>query len=118
MKKFMAVFTGLQASPGRARWEALDEVTRREREKAGMEAWMKWGEVHADAVVDHGGPLGKTSRVSTDGVADTSNAMTGYVMVQADSREAAARMFENHPHFAIFPGDAVEIMEVLPVPGM
>ncbi|MBY0280468.1 hypothetical protein K2Z84_34470 [Candidatus Binatia bacterium] len=29
-----------------------------------------------------------------------------------------ARMFERHPHFAIFPGEAVEIMEVLPIPGM
>jgi hypothetical protein len=30
---------------------------------------------------------------------------------------AAARMFEMHPHFAIFPGDSVEIMECLPIPG-
>jgi len=27
-------------------------------------------------------------------------------------------MFEQHPHFAIFPGDAVEIMPVLPIRGM
>jgi hypothetical protein len=26
-------------------------------------------------------------------------------------------MFENHPHFTIFPGDSVEIMECLPIPG-
>ena len=26
-------------------------------------------------------------------------------------------MFENHPHFAIFPGERVEIMPVLPIPG-
>jgi len=26
-------------------------------------------------------------------------------------------MFQNHPHFAIFPGDAVEVMPVLAVPG-
>jgi len=30
---------------------------------------------------------------------------------------AAARMFADHPHFAIFPGDSVEIMECLPIPG-
>lgn len=29
----------------------------------------------------------------------------------------AASLFEGHPHFAIFPGDAVEIMERLPIPG-
>ena len=28
----------------------------------------------------------------------------------------AAKMFEGHPHFTIFPGDSVEIMECLPLP--
>jgi len=37
--------------------------------------------------------------------------------VQADSHEAAAKLFENHPHFAIFPGDAIEIMPVGAIPG-
>jgi hypothetical protein len=26
-------------------------------------------------------------------------------------------LFEGHPHFAIFPGDSVEVMPVLPIPG-
>jgi len=43
--------------------------------------------------------------------------MAAYVIVQAESHEAAAKLFENHPHFTIFPGDAVEIMECLPLPG-
>jgi hypothetical protein len=38
------------------------------------------------------------------------------VIVEAESHEAAARLFENHPHFAIFPGDSVEIMEFVPIP--
>jgi len=29
---------------------------------------------------------------------------------------AAAKMFEHHPHFLIFPGEGVEIMPVLPIP--
>ena len=28
-----------------------------------------------------------------------------------------AKLFEKHPHFTIFPGDSVEIMECLPIPG-
>ena len=43
--------------------------------------------------------------------------MTAYVIVEAESHEAAAEMFAGHPHFTIFPGDAVEIMECLPMPG-
>jgi hypothetical protein len=44
--------------------------------------------------------------------------MTAFTLVQADSQEAAAKLFENHPHFTVFPGDAVEVMECLPVPAM
>ena len=40
----------------------------------------------------------------------------GFTIVQAESQEAAAKLFVNHPHFAIFPGDGVEVMEILPVP--
>jgi hypothetical protein len=94
----------------------LDETARKERQMAGMTAWGAWVTKHAAAIVDHGGPLGKTKRASMEGIADTKNNMAAYVIVQADSHEAAARLFENHPHFAIFPGDSVEIMECLPVP--
>jgi hypothetical protein len=33
------------------------------------------------------------------------------------SVHTAAKLFENHPHFAIFPGESVEIMPVLSIPG-
>jgi hypothetical protein len=42
------------------------------------------------------------------------NPLSGFVIVRAESQEAAARMFVNHPHFTIFPGESVEIMECLP----
>jgi ribosomal protein S17 len=43
--------------------------------------------------------------------------MTAYTIVEAESLEAAAALFADHPHFTIFPGDSVEIMECLPMPG-
>jgi hypothetical protein len=39
------------------------------------------------------------------------------MVVRAASHEAAAKMFEGHPHFTIFPGEAVEVMPLLSVPG-
>jgi hypothetical protein len=42
--------------------------------------------------------------------------MTAYTVVKAESHEAAAKLFVNHPHFMIFPGDGIEIMECLPIP--
>jgi hypothetical protein len=43
--------------------------------------------------------------------------MDVYMVVQTESHEVAAQIFENHPHFTTFPGDGVEIMECLPLPG-
>jgi len=115
MKKFLAIYTGTQA--GRAEWGKLDEGKRIEREKAGIDAWMKWAKDNARSIVEEGAPLGKTKRVTAQGIQDTSNAMAAFTIVQAESHEAAAKLFEKHPHFTIFPGDGVEIIECLPMPG-
>ena len=64
-----------------------------------------------------GGPLGRTKKISDRGIEDISNMLSAYTVVRAESHEAAARMFEKHPHFTNFPGDSVEIMPVLPIPG-
>jgi hypothetical protein len=117
MKKFLAIYIGTASSLDKSGWNSLPEGKRKELEATGIKAWGDWMVTHAAAVVEQGGPLGKTKRTSAQGVADTKNTVTGYVVVQADSHEAAARMFEKHPHFTIFPGDSVEIMECLPIPG-
>jgi hypothetical protein len=116
MKRFMAIYIGTEAALERSKWNQLDEDKRKAREAAGMKAWMEWGTVHAASIVEDGGPLGKTKRVAPEGVSDIKNVMAGYTVVQAESHEAAARLFDNHPHFTIFPGDSVEIMECLPIP--
>ena len=115
MKRFLAVYTGSPAAFDA--WKAMDPTLRQEKEKAGMAAWMQWMADHRDAIVDQGAPLGKTKQLATGGVSDIRNNLTGYTVVQADSHEAAARMFEDHPHFTVFPGEAVEVMECMPLPG-
>jgi hypothetical protein len=116
MKRFLAIYTGTQDALKRSRWESLDEETRKARVASGMKAWMDWGKANAAAIVEQGSPLGKTKRAAQEGLSDIKNNMTGYVIVQAKSHEEATRLFENHPHFTIFPGDSVEIMECLPIP--
>jgi transcription antitermination factor NusG len=116
MKRFLAIYIGTEDALARAGWNGMDEAARKAREAEGMRAWMDWGTEHAVMIVDQGSPLGKTKRASREGISDTRNSMTGYVIVEAESHEAAARLFENHPHFTIFPGDSVEIMECLPLP--
>lgn len=116
MKKFLAIYIGTEDALQRSGWNDLSEEERQARSAAGIKAWMDWGKAHAAAIVDPGNPLGKTKRTSPEGVTDIKNVMTGYVIIQAESHEAAAKLFENHPHFTIFPGDSAEIMECMPLP--
>jgi hypothetical protein len=117
MKNFLAVYIGTAASLERSGWNQMDEGKRKQREASGIEAWGGWMAANQAAIVAQGGPLGRTKLASAQGVSDIKNNMTGYVVVQAETHAAAAKMFENHPHFTIFPGDSVEIMECLPIPG-
>jgi hypothetical protein len=116
MKKFLAIYIGTDAALRQARWNELSEEKRKALQDSGVQAWMEWGRTHSAAIADQGSPLGKTKRASRQGISDTRNSITGYVIVEAESHDAAAKLFENHPHFTIFPGESVEIMECLPLP--
>ena len=117
MKNFLAIFLGAPGSPKFAEFMAMEEGKRKKIEAQGMKAWGDWMQTHSSVIVDTGGPLGKTKKASAQGVSDTKNNLSGYVVLKAESHEAAAKLFLKHPHFSIFPGDSVEIMEVLPIPG-
>lgn len=90
----------------------------KKQEKAGMEGWMKWAKDNEKSIIDNGAPLGKTKRITKEGISDTKNQMAAYTIVEAESHEEAAKLFINHPHFMLFPGDSIELMECLPIPGM
>ena len=113
---YLAVFLGSRNSTRMAAWNALPEVERREQERKGIAAWKAWVEKHQASLVAIGGPLGKTKKVDAAGIADIGNEMGAFTVVRAASHEAAAKMFENHPHFTVFPGEKIEIMPVLPIP--
>ena len=114
---YLAVFVGSKNSPKFAAWNALSETDRKAREQQGMAAWKAWVEKHQAAILEMGGPLGKTKKVDAQGISDISNQMGAFTVVRAASQEEAAKLFEDHAHFSIFPGEAVEIMPVLPIPG-
>ena len=111
MAQFLAVYTG---SPDRPMGGPGDmdpaEIGR------GMDAWGRWMEDNADRIVFAGGPVGKTKKTSRAGVQDIRNLLTGFTIFTADSHEEAAQLFLNHPHFSIFPGEGVEVMEIMAIP--
>ncbi|HTT00513.1 MAG TPA: hypothetical protein VMG11_00380 [Steroidobacteraceae bacterium] len=114
---YLAVFIGSKKSPRRQQWDALSEAERSTKQQQGIAAWRAWVEEHQGAIVGMGGPLGKTKKASAGGIEDVANELGAYTVVRAESHDAAAKMFAGHPHFTIFPGDAVEIMPVLSIPG-
>ena len=110
---YLAVFTSNKTSPKWRAWRAMTEAERAAKDKVGLAALAAWDEAHKADIVYAGGPLGPTRRTSETGIADVINELTVFVVVRAASHEAAAKQFENHPHFTIFPCDGVDVMPVL-----
>jgi hypothetical protein len=88
-----------------------------EQQKAGMDAWMAWGQKAAGSIVDMGAPLGKALNVTPAGATPAKNDLGGYSIMQADSKEALAATLKGHPHFMTTDG-VIEITEMMPMPGM
>lgn len=53
MKSDLAVFTG--SPDAMARWQALPETKRRQRQAQGVAGWTKWASDNAAAIVEMGG---------------------------------------------------------------
>ena len=111
MKKFLVLY---KAPPS-----AFDQMKNAtpEQQKAGMDAWMSWGQKASKAIVDMGAPLGKSLRVTPGGASPSTNDLGGYSILQAESKEALAETLKGHPHF-MMPDGSIEVIEVMPVPGM
>jgi len=111
MKKYMALY---MATP--AAIEKIMQATP-EQSKAGMDLWTKWSDSHKKAIVDLGMPLGKSKRITSGGMSDTRNDITGYSIVQGDSPDQVAKLFRGHPHLGM-EGTSIDIVELVSVPGM
>ena len=113
-KKFLVLY--LVPVPVMEAWSTTDPSERKPAEEKMRGEWDKWMGAHARMIMstDAGG---KTKRVTSNGVADTRNDIILYSVVAAESHEAAARAFENHPHLQI-PQASVEIMEIRPMGAM
>jgi hypothetical protein len=89
-----------------------------EQMQAGMADWERWSNTAGDAVVDLGSPLGAASSVGGAASADAGTHITGFSILQADSREAVTLLLEDHPHLKT-PGDSsIAVLEVMSMPGM
>lgn len=107
----MKHFTVLYIAPVNVldEWMSKPESERKDADTQMQTQWASWLSEYKDAVLNTIS-LGKTKRVSSSGVEDTRNGLMLSSYVAAESAEAAAEMFKNHPHLGI-PGATIEIME-------
>jgi len=91
-------------------WLKTDEAERKKQENALMGEWLIWMQKHAGMIISTES-AGKTKQINEEGISDVRNGIHMTSIVQADSLEAAAQMFKNHPHWAI-PEASIQVMEI------
>lgn len=106
MKKYVAIYM----APAAALAE-MQKNTTPEQMKTMTAGWNAWLEKHKANMVEVGAPLGKTMRVTKDGVEAAKNDVNGYSVVQAESHEEAAKLFMDNPQVMGMPGAYVDVME-------
>jgi hypothetical protein len=98
-------------------WKKTEPEKRKAAEEKMQAEWRKWMSGHAKVFADKGAGVGRTKRVSSQGSTDIKNDIMLYAIIQAESHQAAAKLFEDHPHLQI-PQSSIEIMEIRPLHGM
>jgi hypothetical protein len=111
MTKFLVLYRAPHAS-----FEKMMKNSTPEQRKAGFDAWMAWTHKAGAALVDMGAPLGPSFQVTAAGPADSTNDLGGYSILQAESKDALAKLCEGHPHFHM-EGGFIEIIQIMPMPG-
>lgn len=107
----MKYFTVLYSAPIATidEWMKKPEADRKAEEAKMKGEWDAWLAAHKDAVLNTIA-LGANKRATKEGVADMRNDLMLSSYVQAESADAAAEIFKDHPHLRLS-GAAIDIME-------
>ena len=95
-------------------WKKTDTESRKAAEEKMRGDWDAWMTEHKDMFSGMTAGIGKTKKITTEGVSDIANDIMLYSVVEAESHEAAAQIFEHHPHLGI-PQASIEVMEMNPL---
>lgn len=112
MKTFLALY--LAPVSVLDAWMQTPEAERKEAEAKMQAEWKSWMEKNGAHIKETRG-AGKTKRVSSNGIEDVRNDVMLYSLVEAESPEAAAAIFEDHPHLQL-PQATIDIMVANEIP--
>lgn len=110
MNKYFALFCVPVATMADWMEKTAPEERKKQSDKM-MADWQVWMDKLGGKLVDKGMPLGKTKRVTKSGVADVKNDLNYYVVLEAESHDAAAQMVQDNPHLEI-PDAYIEVIEI------
>lgn len=89
-----------------------------EQMQASMAEWIRWrDEATKTFQVEFGLPLQAVNRVTTDGITDSDSQVTGYSIVEGESKEALLELLKSHPQLQR-PGASMDVFEMLSMPGI
>lgn len=108
LKKFLVLY--LVPGEVMADWAETDPAIRKPAEEKMQADWGRWMGEHA-RMIALTEAAGKTKAVAAGGITDVRNDIMLYSIVEADSLDAAAKAFAQHPHLTI-PQSTIQVMEV------
>ena len=94
-----------------------DQPSSPEEGKQHMSKYMEWLSSLGDSAVSPANPLKNTSTVNSDGTVTTgsSTSMSGYTVIEVDSKEKALEIAKACPFLDI--GGSLEVSELMQMPG-
>ena len=108
LSKFM-VFYNIPSAV-MAEWAKTEPIARKAAEEKMKAEWDQWIADHSKMILLTAAG-GKTKKITAQGISETKNDICLYSLIEAESHEAAAKVFENHPHLQI-PQAYIDVMAV------
>ena len=115
MKKFLVLY--MAPSKSLEEWMKQAESVRKADEDKMKAQWDAWMAEHSASLPGPTAGAGKTKRVTKGQVSDVKNDVMLVSILEAESQEAVADAFKDHPHFGI-PGAWIDVMPMNDVSGM
>ena len=116
-KTFLAIYLGSPAAM--EAWRTKPEAERKDLQAKGMVAWKRLGGQAQGR--DRQPAARRSARPSASPPAASPTSATRWPPTRssAPTRTRPPRLCSSdHPHFMMFPGEAIEVMECLAIPGM
>jgi len=82
----------------------------------GVQQWVNWAQKLGRAPIDPGGPLGNAISVKASGIAATSTSVIGMSLLEAESREEALAIVQDHHHLKWADDCEILMLEEMPIP--